>query len=133
MPRIRKDDLKYCVDFNQCWDCHAELKATEAIRVQQRGKLRVPCCRKHFDNHERKMREVNPSKYARRAAKRQKTGVCVYHGCHHTLIPREILPLRLRSERCCGLHGRFRPFRVNRIAMSKFFINHCLTADSARE
>ena len=132
MSRIRKDDLDYCIKDKQCWDCYAEGKTTEAVRVQQRGKLRVPCCRKHFDNHERKMREVNSSKYARRAGKRQKAGLCIYHGCHHPLIPREILPTRLRSERSCGLHGTFKAFRVNRITMSKFFIDHCLTVEQRK-
>jgi hypothetical protein len=38
----------------------------------------------------------------------------------------------LRSERCCGLHGTFKAFRVNRITMSKFFIDHCLTAEQRK-
>jgi hypothetical protein len=132
MPRIKKDDLEYCVKYEKCLDCYAKDKDTKAVRHQQRGKLRVPCCQKDFDDHERKMREVNPSKYARRAARKQKTGLCVYHGCHRKLIPREILPLRIRTERTCGLHGTFKASRLNRIAMSKFIIDHCLTAEQRK-
>ena len=132
MPRIKRDDLDYCIKDKQCWDCYAEGKTAEAVRHQRRGKLEVPCCHEHFDNHERKMRDVNPAKYARRAARKQKAGLCIYHGCRHPLIPREILPTRLRSERCCGLHGTFKAFRVNRITMSKFFIDHCLTAEQRK-
>jgi hypothetical protein len=78
------------------------------------------------------MREVNPSKYARRAAKRQKARLCVYHGCSNPLIPPEILPTRLRSERTCGLHGTFKAFRVNRIAISEFIIDHCLPPEQRK-
>ena len=132
MPRIKRDDLAYCEKYKECLDCHAKEKVIKAVRHQQRGKLRVPCCQKDFDDHERKMREVNPAKYARRAARKQKTGLCVYHGCYRKLIPREILPLRMRSERTCGLHAVVKPSRMNRITVSRFIIDHCLTAEQRK-
>ena len=35
----------------------------------------------------------------------------------------------MRSERTCGLHGVVKPSRVNRITVSRFIIDHCLTAE----
>src|SRR6266849_10862811 len=70
MPRITKDDLEYCVKLNKCWDCYREEKDVQAFGRQRRRKLRVPCCRKHFEE----MRQANALKYARHCERRQKAG-----------------------------------------------------------
>ena len=31
MPRITKDDLEYCVEFNKCCDCYMEEKDVKAL------------------------------------------------------------------------------------------------------
>ena len=99
---------------------------------QQRRRLKVPCCRKHFNEYRSKMSEPNQRKYKRRSQAKQKRGLCVYSGCRNRLIPREMLPRRMR-ERCCGLHGTGRTFRLNRITMGKFIIDHCLTAEQRKD
>ena len=133
MRRITKDERVHCVKFNECLDCHAKGEDTKAIGPpQQRRKLKVPCCRKHFNEYRSKMSQLNQRKYQRRSQTKQKLGRCVHSGCRNKLIPRELLPRRMR-ERCCGLHGTFKAFRVNRIAMSKFITDHCLTAEQRKD
>jgi hypothetical protein len=132
MPRITKDDLEYCVKFNKCWDCYREEKDVQAFGRQRRRKLRVPCCRKHFDDHIGKMRQANALKYARHCERRQKAGLCGYHGCRAKLIPQELLPLWRRGELTCGQHGTFKPFQINRIAIVQFIMDHCLTPEQRK-
>ena len=129
MPRITKDDLEYCVKFNKCWDCYREEKDVQAFGRQRRRKLRVPCCRKHLDDHIEKMRQAKALKYARHCERRQKAGLCGYHGCRAKLIPQELLPPWGRRERTCGQHGTFKPFQINRIAIVQFIMDHCLTPE----
>ena len=92
MPRITKDDLEYCVKFNKCWDCYREEKDVQAFRLQRRRKLRVPCCRKHFDDHAEKMRQANALKYARHCERKQKAGLCGHSWLSGQADPRELLP-----------------------------------------
>ena len=127
MPRITKDDLEYCVKSMMCYDCYREEKDVQAVRLQLRRKLRVPCCRRHFADHAGKMRQARASKYTRHCESSQKAGLCGYLGCQSKLIPPELLPRWRRGERTCGQHGTFKPFQINRIAMLQFIMDHCLT------
>jgi hypothetical protein len=129
MPRITKDDLEYCVEFNKCCDCYMEEKDVKALVFQPRGKQRVPCCRKHFEDHAGKMRQANALKYARHSERKQKTGLCGHHGCQAKLIPRELLPPWARRERTCGQHGTFKALQINRIAVIQYIMDHCLTLE----
>lgn len=131
-PRITEGDLEYCRQYKKCCDCYIKGKDTKAIRLQRRGKRRIPCCQEDFDNHKRKLKQVNASKYARRAARKQKTGTCVSNGCHRPLIPRELLPSWLRGERTCGTHGVFKECRENRLALGKVVIENYLTAEQRK-
>jgi hypothetical protein len=128
MPRITKDDLEYCTKFNWCWNCYKEEKDVQASGLQPRGKLSVPCCRKHFYDYADKMRLANALKYTRLSERRQKAGLCGHHGCHAKLIPRELLPPWRRGERTCGRHGTFKAFQINRIAIIQFTMD-CMTPE----
>lgn len=132
MPRIIRDELEDCVKFNLCWDCYAEYKAVKAIALQQCRKLKVPRCRKHFNEYRSKMSRLSQLKYKCRSQTKQKLGLCVYPGCHNKLIPRELLPRSMR-ERTCGIHGTFKSSHLNRIAMREFIIDHCLTAEERKD
>lgn len=57
---------------------------------------------------------------------KRKAGQCVAPGCHNKLIPHELLPTWWKQEKICGMHGRFKAFRVNRAAIVKFIIERCL-------
>jgi hypothetical protein len=129
MPRITKDDLEYCVKFNKCWDCYREEKDVQAFGRQRRRKLRVPCCRKHFDDHIEKMRQASALKYARHCERRQKAGLCGHYGCQAKLIPRELLPPWARRERTCGQHGTFKAFQINRMAVIQYIMEYSLTPE----
>ena len=129
MPRITKDDLEYCVKSFECCDCHKEEKDVQALVLQSRRKQRVPCCRKHFYDHAEKMRQANAVKYARHSERKQKAGLCGRYGCQAKLIPREILPPWGRRERTCGRHGTFKAFQINRIAISQYIMDQCLTPE----
>ena len=124
MPRIKKDDLEYCVRNKRCIDCHAQNEVIEASEFQRRRRLVVPCCRKHFNEYKSKMSQPNHRKYQRRSENKQKLGVCSYPGCHNKLIPQELIPRQLR-DRSCGLHGTIRAFRLNRTAISDFILDYC--------
>jgi hypothetical protein len=128
MPRITKDDLEYCSKFDKCLDCYREEKDVQALRFQLRRKLRVPCCRKHFDGYVEKMSQANALKYARHSERRQKAGLCGYHGCQAKLIPRELLPSWRRNERTCGQHGTFKAFQINRSAIIQYIMD-CMTPE----
>ena len=132
MPRITKDDLEYCVEFKKCCDCYMEEKDVKALVFQPRGKQRVPCCRKHFEDHAGKMRQAYALKYARHSERKQKAGLCGHHGCQAKLIPRELLPPWGRRERTCGQHGAFKAFQINRIAIVQFIMDHCLTPEQRK-
>jgi len=135
MPRITPDDLKYCVKFNQCWDCYTKDKptlTTEPLPRQQRGNLQVPCCQEHWNDYETKVKQTNALKYARRLARRQQAGRCVYHGCNHKLIPAELLPFRRRGEHTCGQHAKSNPSWLNRGAIIQLIMDHCLTPEQRR-
>ena len=129
MPRITKDNLEYCVEFNKCCDCYMQEKDVKALVFQPRGKRRVPCCRKHFYDHAEKMRQANALKYARRCERKLKARLCSHHGCQAKLIPREILPPWSRGEHTCGLHGTFKAFQINRIAVIQYIMDHSLTPE----
>jgi hypothetical protein len=129
MPRISKDDLEYCSKFKKCYDCYREEKDVQALSLQARRKLLVPCCRKHFGDYVEKMRQANASKYAQHSERKQKAGICGYHGCQAKLIPRELLPPWGRRERTCGQHGTFKAFQINRIAVIQYIMDHCLTLE----
>ena len=57
----------------------------------------------------------------------EKPGQCVAPGCHNKLIPQELLPTWWKREKICGMHGVFKAFRVNRAALVRFVIQHCLS------
>lgn len=135
MPRITPDDLNYCVQFNQCLDCYREEKSTKAVAPllrQKRGNLQVPCCQEHFEEYKRKVKQATAMKYARRVARRQKAGLCAYHGCNNQLIPPELLPSWRRDERTCGRHGTFNPAWLNRVSIFKLILDHCLTPEQRK-
>ena len=123
MLRIKRDKLENCAKENQCWYCYVEDKETEATERPKRGKREVPCCRKHFYDYKRRMSQLNTSKYARRAARKQEAERCVHPGCHNKLIPRELLPSWAR-ERICGMHGVFRAFRMSRGGLVPLIADH---------
>ena len=131
MPRIKKDDLEYCVRNKRCIDCHAQNEVIEASEFQRRRRLVVPCCRKHFNEYKSKMSQPNHRKYQRRSENKQKLGICSYPGCHNKLIPQELIPRQLR-DRSCGLHGTIRAFRLNRTAISDFILDYCLTTEQRK-
>ncbi len=129
MPRITKDVLESCVKSKNCCDCYMEEKDVLALVPQRRGKRRVPCCRKHFEDHAAKMKQANALKYARHSERKQKAGLCGHYGCQAKLIARELLPPWGRRERTCGLHGTFKAFQINRMAVTQYIVDHCLTPE----
>ena len=129
MLRITRDNLEHCTKLNYCWDCYREEKDVQAFRLQRRRKLDVPCCRKHFYDHAEKMRQANALKYARRCERKLKARLCSHHGCQAKLIPREILPPWSRGEHTCGLHGTFKAFQINRIAVIQYIMD-CMTPEA---
>ena len=131
MARISRDDLSYCTSKNKCLDCHADNKVKAGLHFQIRGKLRVPCCRAHFNAYKSRRSRANAKKYARRSAARRKAGLCVAPGCHNKLIPKELLPPWVR-ESTCGMHVAFRAIPVSRPAILRFIIEHCLTDEERR-
>ena len=78
------------------------------------------------------MSELNQRKSERRSQTRQKLGRCVCSGCDNKLIPPELILPRSMRERTCGMHAVVKPSRMNRIAISEFFIDHCLTAEQRK-
>jgi hypothetical protein len=128
MPRISSDDLEYCCQRKKCLDCHSGGIVKPSVKTQTRGKLRVPCCGAHFYAYKIKLSQADARKYRRSSEAKERAGRCVYKGCHRKLIPRELLPPWIR-ERTCGLHGAFKAFRVNRMAMLRFITEHCLTEE----
>jgi hypothetical protein len=132
MSRITKDDREYCLGNKKCLDCYAENKDIEATDFHPREKWEVPCCRKHFNEYRSKMSQLNHRNYERRSQTKQKLEICIYPGCHNKLIPRELIPAGMR-DRSCGLHGTFRAFQLNRMAMKQVVIDHCLTAEERKD
>jgi hypothetical protein len=127
VARISKDELEYCRKQNACYDCHSDDTIKTAVELQTRRRLKVPCCRKHFNAYKTKINEAGAKKYARSAAIKRKAGECTYKGCHHKLIPQEFLPPKWKRESTCGMHGVFKAFRVNRAGLVRFLIQHCLS------
>ena len=123
MPRIKRDEIETCAKENTCWYCSVEGNETKATERLKRRRLEVPCCRKHLYEYKRKMSQRSASKYARRATRKQEAERCVYPGCHHKLIPRELLPSWAR-ERNCGMHGVFRAFRMSRGGLIPLIADH---------
>jgi hypothetical protein len=131
MKRTSSDEVNYCTDKNECFDCHSDNKAIAAVDFQKRGTFRVPCCRAHFYAYKNKINEANGKKYARRSAAKRKAGLCVAPGCHNKLIPQELLPPWVR-ESTCGMHQAFRALPANRPAILRFIIDHCLTDEERK-
>ncbi len=127
MARISRENLDYCSTRRECFDCHSDHKVNAAVDFQKRGKFRVPCCRGHFYAYKNKINKANAKKYARSAASKREAGECTSKGCHHKLIPRELLPPWWKRESTCGMHGVFKAFRVNRAALVRFVMQHCLS------
>jgi hypothetical protein len=92
VARTSKDELEYCRKQNACYDCHSDGKVEPSLKLQTRGSLKVPCCRKHFNAYKSKINEAGARKYARSSAIKREAGECTYKGCDHKLIPRELLP-----------------------------------------
>lgn len=132
MPRIKRDELEKCAKENTCWYCYVEGNEREAKERPKRGKLEVPCCRKHFYDYKRMMSQISAAKYARRAAGKQEAERCVHPGCHNKLIPRELLPLQMR-ERTCGMHGSFKAFRMNRGALIPLIGDHYVSEEERKD
>jgi hypothetical protein len=125
VARISRDALDDCRKYKLCFDCYAEGNDEPAKKLQTRRKRKVPCCRAHWYAYKLKINRANARKYARRSAAKRKAGLCVSPGCHHKLIPQELLPAWWKREKTCGMHGRFKA-RVNRAALVRFVIEHCL-------
>jgi hypothetical protein len=131
MARTATDELKYCIEHRACFDCHAAGIIKAAVKLQRRGKLIAPLCRTHFNAYRSKINLANAPKYLRRSVAKQQAGECVVAGCHHKLIPPELLPPWMR-ERTCGLHGTFKAFRVNRYRLASFITQHYLTDEQRK-
>ena len=129
MARILKDDLDYCIAQKECLDCYLKARTMAGPKLQRRGKFLVPCCLPHFNAHKRKTSQASRRKYARRSAANRKAGQCVAPGCDHKLIPQELLPTWWKREKTCGMHGVFKAFHVNRAALVRFVIEHCLSPE----
>jgi hypothetical protein len=128
VPRISRDDLEYCREVTKCLDCHLSGIVKSSVKTQTRGKLEVPCCVAHFNAYKSKLSQASARKYRRSSEAKERSGRCVYKGCHNKLIPQELLSPWIR-ERTCGMHGAFKAFRVNRIAMLRFITEYCLTEE----
>ncbi len=131
MKRTSIDEVNYCIAKNECFDCHSNDKVETAVDFQKRGKFRVPCCRKHFNASKSRRSKANAKKYARSSAIKRGAGECTYKGCHHKLIPQELLPTWWKRETTCGMHSPFKAFRVNRAAIVRFIIEHYVSAGLA--
>jgi hypothetical protein len=129
MKRISRDELEYCSKENTCFDCHSEGSVKVAAELQTRGRLKVPCCRKHFNAYRSKINDAGAKKYARSAAVKRQARECTYKNCDHKLIPEELLPSWWRRESTCGTHVAFKAFRVNREGLLRFITQHCLTPE----
>jgi hypothetical protein len=127
MRRTSSEEVNYCTAKNECFDCHSNGKVKTAVDFQKRGKFRVPCCRAHFYIYKNKVNEASAKKYAKSSTAKREAGECTYKGCHHKLIPRELLPPWWKRENTCGIHVTFKAFRINREALLRFIIQHCLT------
>jgi hypothetical protein len=127
MARISRDELEYCRNQKLCFDCHSKDDVTVAEKIQKRGKFTVPFCRPHANAYKRRSSQENARKYALTSAVKREAGECTYKGCRHKLIPPELLPTWWKRESTCGMHGAFKAFRVNREALLRFIIQHCLT------
>lgn len=127
MKRASSDEVRYCTNKNECLDCHSDNIVKAAVDFLKRGMFRVPCCRAHFYAYKNKTNEANAKKYARSSAAKREAGECTYKGCHHKLIRPELLPPWWKRESTCGMHVAFKAFRVNREALLRFIIQHCLT------
>jgi hypothetical protein len=127
MARILRDNLSYCSEQKECLDCYSAGIPSIATELQRRRELEVPCCRAHFNAYKSKRSQANTKKYARRSAAKRKAGLCVSPGCDHKLIPQELLPRWWKRESTCGMHVAFKAFHVNREAIVKFIIEHCLS------
>jgi hypothetical protein len=132
MKRLSDEDVKYCTSQKECWDCYAEDKAEPAVRWQVRGRFSVPCCKKHFYAHETRIIEANAKQHARTSAEKRKAGICTYRNCDNELIPKELLPSWWKQEGTCGLHGMFKPFRVTRMGLAQFVLEHVLTPEERK-
>jgi hypothetical protein len=129
LTRISRDELEYCSKETACFECHSGGNFTVAVKLQKRGRLKVPCCRKHFNAYRSKLNEAGARRYARRAADKRQAGECTYNNCRHKLIPKELLPPWWKRESTCGMHVAFKAFRVNREALLGFITQHCLTPE----
>jgi hypothetical protein len=132
MARISREELKYCREQNECFDCHSDDVVNPAAKLQRRAQLEVPCCWRHWYAYKSKTNQANAEKYARRSAAKRQAGQCVCPGCHNKLIPQELLPPWIR-ESTCGMHGALKAFRVNRAAMVQFIIEHCLSDEERKD
>jgi hypothetical protein len=131
VPRTSKDDLEFCRKYNACLDCYSVGLNKSAVKIQTRGKLKVPCCVAHSNAYKSKLSMAGARKYRRSSEAKEQAGRCVYKGCHRKLIPRELLPPWIR-ERTCGMHGAFKAFRINRAALLRFITEHCLTDEERK-
>jgi hypothetical protein len=127
VARISRVDLDHCIAQKECLDCYLKDRTGAGPKLQRRSKLLVPCCLPHFNAHKRKTSQANAQKYARRSKAKREVRQCVSPGCHHKLIPQELLPPWWKPEKTCGMHVAFKAFRVNRNAIVKFVIEHCLS------
>jgi hypothetical protein len=131
VPRILRDDLELCRELNECLDCYLAGIVKSSAQTQTRGRLKVPCCRAHFNAYQSKLSQAGVRKYRRSSEAKARAGYCVYKGCHNKLIPQELLPPWIR-ERTCGMHTAFKAFRVNRTAILRFITEHCLTEEERK-
>jgi hypothetical protein len=125
VPRRTAEDLRVCAQEKKCLDCYLEGEDTRAVQWQQRRKVNVPCCRKHFYAHKKKTNEADAKKYARNSDQKRQKRQCVYKGCRNKLIPQELLPPWIK-EKTCGLHTTFKAFRMNRASFLRLITEHCL-------
>jgi hypothetical protein len=51
---------------------------------------------------------ADAEKYRRNSDTKRRAGRCVYKGCHHKLIPPDVLPPWLRKRRTCVVHNQTR-------------------------
>jgi hypothetical protein len=128
VPRLSVEDLKFCKQERICFDCYQAGDHRPGVELQRRGGFEVPCCRKHFYAYKNKINEAEAKKAARNFAEKRRTRRCIYKGCHHKLIPQELLPPWIR-ERTCGTHSRYKAFRVNRNTILPLLIEHYLTPE----
>lgn len=131
MPRTSKDDLEFCRKYNACLDCYSVGVNKSTVKIQTRGKLKVPCCVAHFNAYKSKLSQAGVRKYRRSSEAKEQAGQCVYKGCHRKLIPQELLPPWIR-ERTCGMHGAFKAFRVNREAILRFITESFMTEEERK-